>query len=119
LACDYMAWPLAFVAQDGIEDLAIPWRDLQAIFLGGTTEWKLSQSAVDVIRTAKILGKHTHVGRVNTRGRWKHFEQLGVDTCDGTGFSRFRDEKFLWLRDIDEMPLWDGVGGMDLCEGSV
>ena len=79
----------ALVAQDGIEDLEIPWGDLDAIFVGGGDPWKDSKASLDVVRTAKILGKHVHVGRVNTARRFKIFREAGADTCDGTGVVRF------------------------------
>jgi len=91
-----MAWipnifPVALVAQDGIESLDIPWTDLQAIFIGGGDPWKDSSHAKDVVRTAKILGKHVHIGRVNTPKRFKTFHELGADTCDGTGVVKYSD----------------------------
>lgn len=89
LAC----WPLAFVAQDGIENLEIPWKGIAAVFIGGSTEWKLSQHAVHVIRTAQAMGKYIHVGRVNTPARFEYFEELGADSIDGTGLSRYS-----WMR---------------------
>jgi hypothetical protein len=46
---DYHPWPLALVAQDGIEDLPIPWGEIHAIFIGGTDGFKMSRAAVDVI----------------------------------------------------------------------
>jgi len=82
-------WPLALVMQDGQEDLDIPWDGIQAIFIGGSTEWKLSKAAADCIRAAKWLGKWVHAGRVNTPGRFEYFEELGADSIDGTGISRF------------------------------
>ena len=82
-------WPLALAAQDGIEQVDIPWTDIAAIFIGGTTEFKLSREAVAVIRAAQALGKWTHVGRVNTPARFEKFEALGVDSIDGTGLSRY------------------------------
>lgn len=82
-------WKLALVCQDGQENLPIPWDDLDAVFIGGSTSWKLSPHVAHIIRAAKILGKHTHVGRVNDPARWQHFEQLGVHTCDGTGLARY------------------------------
>jgi hypothetical protein len=86
-------WPLAFVAQDGIENLTIPWQSIDAIFIGGSTGWKLSKHAADVIRTAIICDKWVHVGRVNTPGRWEYFEGLGAHSCDGTGLARYS-----WMR---------------------
>lgn len=86
-------WPLALVAQDGQEDLEIPWNGIVAIFIGGTTSWKLSKSAADIVKTAKILGKWVHAGRINTPGRYEYFEELGADSIDGTGLSRYT-----WMR---------------------
>lgn len=82
-------WNLALVCQDGQESLRIPWDRIAAIFIGGSTNWKGSACAEQIIKTAKLLGKHTHVGRVNDPERWKHFEQMGVDTADGTGIARY------------------------------
>jgi hypothetical protein len=82
-------WPMALVAQDGMENLEIPWNEMQAIFIGGTTQWKDSRCVVDIVKTAKTLGLHVHVGRVNTAPRYKHFAALGADTCDGSGIARF------------------------------
>jgi hypothetical protein len=35
------------------------------------------------------MGKYVHVGRVNTPGRFRYFEDLEVDSIDGTGLSRY------------------------------
>jgi hypothetical protein len=81
-------FPIALVAQDGIENLEIPWDMLDAVFVGGTTEWKMSESAKGVIRAAKWLDKRVHVGRINTGGRWEEFAKMGVDTFDGSALAR-------------------------------
>lgn len=82
-------WNLALVCQDGQENLPIPWDDIAAVFIGGSTAWKCSDHAVHIIKAAKALGKLVHAGRVNGPARFKHFEKLGVDTCDGTGLARY------------------------------
>lgn len=82
-------YPVALVCQDGQEHLPIPWADIAAVFIGGSTNWKCSLHVEQIIRTAKLLGKHVHAGRVNDPQRWLHFERLGVDTCDGTGLARY------------------------------
>lgn len=87
-------WRLALVAQDGLEDLDIPWRGLSAIFIGGSTKWKLSQAAKDVVKAAKALEKWVHAGRVNTPARFEYFEEMGADSIDGTGLSRYS-----WMRE--------------------
>lgn len=100
-------WKVALVAQDGVEDLPIPWSELTAIFIGGTTAWKLSKSAADVIRAARILEKWVHVGRVNTPGRFEYFEELGADSIDGTGLAKYSwMRKAIWDRHHAPM-LWD------------
>lgn len=82
-------WRPALVCQDGQEDLPIPWSAVAAVFIGGTTKFKCSQGAAQIVRAAKILGKHVHIGRVNHPERWQHFESLGADSIDGTGISRY------------------------------
>lgn len=86
-------WPRAFVAQDGQESLPMPWGQCACVFIGGSTAWKMSEHAAAIIKAGKILGKWVHVGRVNTPGRWEHFEALGADSIDGTGLSRYS-----WMR---------------------
>jgi hypothetical protein len=82
-------WKVALVCQDGQESLPLPWDDIDAVFIGGSTAWKLSPHVAHIIRAANILGKHAHVGRVNDPARWQHFEELGAKTCDGTGLARY------------------------------
>lgn len=89
-----VGWNKALVAQDGLEDLDIPWLHIGAVFIGGSTDWKLSKYAADVIRTAKILGKWVHAGRVNTPSRFEYFESIGADSIDGTGLARYS-----WMRE--------------------
>lgn len=86
LICD---WPLALVAQDGQEDLPIEWEHIAAIFIGGTTKFKESESAIQIIKAAKAMDKWVHVGRVNTPGRFEAFERLGVDSVDGSGIAQY------------------------------
>lgn len=83
---DFFGWPLAFVAQDGQEDRDLPDR-YDTLFVGGTTEWKESGAAVEVIKRAQAAGKHIHIGRVNHGRRYRLFAQLAGSehfTCDGT-----------------------------------
>jgi hypothetical protein len=91
------SWPIAMVAQNGIEDLDIPWWFMQAIFIGGGDPWKDSNAVADIVKTALILGKHVHVGRVNTIKRFRRFHELGAHTCDGSGVAMYDH----MLRDIE------------------
>jgi hypothetical protein len=86
-------WPVALVAQDGLENMAIPWEDFSAIFIGGSTQWKDGPHAAAIVRSAKILGKWVHIGRINTPGRFEKFEALGADSMDGSGLARYS-----WMR---------------------
>ncbi len=104
-------WPLALVAQDGQENLPIPWAQIDAVFIGGTTEFKMSQSAIDIIRTAQAMQKWTHVGRVNDPVRWEHFAQVNVDSVDGTGIARYSHMRIA-IRDRNksaQLTLLDGA----------
>jgi hypothetical protein len=87
-------WPLALVAQDGQENLPIPWEYLAAIFIGGTTQFKLSEHVKQIIKAAKAMDKWVHVGRVNTADRFEYFQDLGADSVDGSGIAQYS-----WMRE--------------------
>ena len=97
-------WPVAFVCQDGQEDLDIPWESCAAVFIGGSTEWKMSKHAAAIVKASKVIGKWCHIGRVNTPGRFEYFENLGADSCDGTGLSRYSHMRSE-IADRHKMPL--------------
>jgi len=80
--------PRALVLQDGIERVKIPWNDIQAVFIGGSDQFKFSPQAIAAAKTAKILGKWVHVGRVNTAARVRNWLGL-ADSIDGSGICRF------------------------------
>jgi hypothetical protein len=82
-------WPLALACQDGQEHLPIPWGEIAAVFIGGSTMWKSSAHVTHIVKAAKLLGKWVHAGRVNDPQRWKHFEEAGADSADGTGIARY------------------------------
>jgi len=89
LAFEFHGWPLALVVQEGQGELPIPWDRIAAVFIGGGDGWKTDERVRHIIKAAQLLGKHTHAGRVNTPERFAYFDSLGVDTCDGTGVSRY------------------------------
>lgn len=84
-----VGWKLALACQDGQEHLPIPWNEIAAVFIGGSTNWKGSDHAAAIIKAAKIMDKWVHVGRVNHPIRFAHFDELGVDSIDGTGLARY------------------------------
>lgn len=109
-------WPIALVAQDGVEDLEIPWRLLKAIFIGGTDRFKNSVAAIDIVKTATLLEVHSHVGRVNTAKRFIRYHEAGADTCDGSGVSRYDHMLDAIARELadDRQSLFDREGGEEV-----
>ena len=80
--------PRCLVLQDGIGNHRIDWNKLSAVFVGGSDAFKISEEAMNACKTAKMLGKWVHVGRVNTAQRVRHW--LGVaDSIDGSGISQY------------------------------
>jgi hypothetical protein len=79
-----LGYRVALVAQDGLEDLRVPWDDFDAVFIGGTTAWKLGPATVQIVAAAKARGKWVHMGRVNSRRRMVYAESIGCDSADGT-----------------------------------
>ena len=84
-----VGWKLALAYRDGQEHLPIPWDDIAAVFIGGSTNWKCGPEAAQIVKAAKALDKWVHAGRVNHGARVDHFQKLGADSYDGTGISRF------------------------------
>jgi hypothetical protein len=78
----------ALVLQDGIGNFNIPWNELSAVFVGGSDNFKIAPECINACKTAKILGKWVHVGRVNTSGRLQNWLDLG-DSLDGSGISQY------------------------------
>jgi hypothetical protein len=85
--------PVAFVGQDGADDIEIPWDEFDSWFIGGTDDWKLSESSADLVHEAKARGKWVHMGRVNSLKRIKNAFDYGCDSIDGKSWSVFSDAK--------------------------
>lgn len=82
-------YPVALVAQDGLTVQTTPWDEVDAIFIGGTTEFKLGPGARTIAAYAAARGKHVHMGRVNTKDRLHYALDIGCTTIDGSGFSKW------------------------------
>jgi hypothetical protein len=82
----------ALVAQDGLTVPDVPWTELGAVFIGGSTEWKLGPQARDLMAYAQTRGLWVHVGRVNSRQRIWHFGRL-ANSWDGGQYSMFADRR--------------------------
>lgn len=81
--------PIAFVGQDGAENICLPWNDFYAWFIGGTDDWKLSRASVGLALEAKDRGKWVHMGRVNSFLRIRQAIAAGCDSFDGGSASMF------------------------------
>lgn len=82
----------ALVAQDGLTVPDVPWSELGALFIGGSTEWKLGPQARTLCAYAKTRGLWVHIGRVNSRERIWHFASY-ADSFDGGQYSMFPDRR--------------------------
>jgi hypothetical protein len=82
----------ALVAQDGLTVPDVPWSELGALFIGGSTEWKLGPQARTLCAYAKTRGLWVHIGRVNSRERIWHFARY-ADSFDGGQYSMFPDRR--------------------------
>ena len=96
----------AFVAQDGLTDP--PWDEFDALFIGGSTEFKLSHQARDLVDAANARGKWTHMGRVNSETRLRTAAMWGCNSADGT-FLKFAPDTnvprlLAWLDSLNRQP---------------
>ena len=84
--------PAALVLQDGIPGPeAVPWDQIEAVFVGGSTEFKLGELAREIVGEATARGKWIHVGRVNSLRRIAYAKSIGANSIDGSSFSKFGD----------------------------
>jgi hypothetical protein len=77
----------AFACQDDCEPQNVP-TDADVCFVGGSTEWKLSNA-----HKFKSVAKWLHIGRVSTGNRLIWAKQCGADSVDGTGYFRSRKQR--------------------------
>lgn len=73
----------AFVAQDGWVESSTPWDELDALFVGGSTEFKF-RNGREAVAIAKRHRKWVHMGRVNSLDRLRAAVGIGCDSADGT-----------------------------------
>jgi hypothetical protein len=99
-------YPAALVAQDGLEHLPVPWRLLDAVFIGGSTAWKLGPAVAGLAAEARRRGLSVHMGRVNSRTRLWYAASIGCHSVDGTclayGPDRNLPKLLGWLRETHE-----------------
>jgi hypothetical protein len=89
--------PIAFVAQDGCERGLVPMAyEFDALFIGGSTEWKLGPECERLVGACRRAGKWIHMGRVNSAARIRYAASIGCDSVDGTQWVRWRDTYLDW-----------------------
>lgn len=76
--------PVAYVAQDGATPTSLPWGHFDALFIGGSTGWKLGPQAAELAHEARRRGLWVHMGRVNSLKRLRYAQEIGCDSVDGT-----------------------------------
>jgi hypothetical protein len=86
--------PVAYVTQDGLVEP--PWGEFDALFIGGSDEWKMGEENRAIVIEAKRRGLWVHMGRVNGHQRIRYAKAIGCDSFDGTSMSWFKDR---WLRE--------------------
>lgn len=96
-----LGMPVAYVLQDGIEGVGVPWEQLDAVFIGGTTGFKFSDVVARIAAEAKRRDKWVHMGRVNTKRRIDYAASIGCDSIDGTKWSRWLDT---WAHELHRLP---------------
>lgn len=108
-----LGMPVAYVGQNGAHPAGLPWDQIDALFLGGDTAWKLGAEARELVTAARARGVWVHMGRVNSLKRLRYAQAIGCDSADGT-FLAFGPDRNLpqllgWLRAVAEPALIEGV----------
>lgn len=106
-----LGYQVAFVAQNYMEmstwDL---WDEIDCLFIGGDTAWKLSDHAANLAAVAASLGKWVHMGRVNSEKRYRYAEAIGCHSVDGTYLTYAPDKNLptlaAWARTSDQLALF-------------
>jgi hypothetical protein len=106
----YAGFRAALVAQDGLECLPVPFDDFDALFLGGSTSWKLGPAARGLAAAARRRGKWVHMGRVNSLRRLRYAARIGCHSADGTYLAFGPDTNLPrllgWLAEVNAARTW-------------
>lgn len=101
-----LGYRVAIVLQDGATPRSVPWRRVDAVFIGGSTDWKLGPEVRAIVAEAKRRGRWVHMGRVNSERRLRYAKLIGCDSADGTYLSFGPDVNLPrlrgWLRAVND-----------------
>jgi len=105
-----LGYPVAVVLQDGATSETVPWSVIDAVFVGGSTKWKLSEAAYSLVAEAKDKGIWAHMGRVNSLRRLRAAQVAGYDSADGTHI-RFAPDRGAaqvvnWIRSLENQEVF-------------
>lgn len=104
-------FPVALVLQDGMTVDSVPWSRVDAVFVGGSTEYKLGVDAQSIVAEAARRRLATHMGRVNTRRRMKVAKAWRCGSVDGTASAMFTDLIVPWMLSYAGAPTQLTFGG--------
>lgn len=100
--------PAAIVIQNDATPATVPWGDVDVVFVGGTTDWKLGADVVEIVGEANARNVPVHMGRVNSLKRLAYAAWIGCTSADGT-YLTFGPDKNLrrllrWLDHVNSQP---------------
>jgi len=108
-----LGYPPAFVLQNGVTLVDVPWDSVDAVFVGGSTDFKYSDVVREITKEAKRRGKWVHMGRVNSARRIRYAQSIGCDSFDGSGFSIAPRQRITELLPVytanRQMNLWEAM----------
>jgi hypothetical protein len=81
---------VALVLQDGMTVESLPWGEFDALFVGGSDEFKLGAEVREIAAVARRAGVWVHMGRVNSYKRARYAYEIGCSSIDGSGWARFK-----------------------------
>lgn len=106
-----LGYPVAFVAQNGIQNITVPWDEFDCLFVGGDDYFKMSETTYALVREARSRGKWCHAGRVNSESRFMAAAMGGYDSADGTHIAFEPDVAIervkRWVRRSQQPRLWE------------
>ncbi|MGV9654153.1 hypothetical protein [Streptomyces sp. NPDC003554] len=83
-------------------------RQIDVLFLAGSTQWKTSPAAHQLALKAQETGMAVHMGRVNSRRRLHLAQAFGCTSCDGTYLAFAPDTNLprllAWMNELQATP---------------
>ena len=79
-------FPIAYVLQDGLNLDMMPLYSCDAIFIGGSNDFKKSPIVASAVALAKKHNKHVHNGRISSKETILHTRKIGCHSFDSTHY---------------------------------